>query len=304
MADIARAARRVVAGYPDLAGQAALRLSHRGARQLWICTVQREPAGSSRWRLRRPRRLVDATGLGVPERPGRPTAAARGRSRPVAGCPRNRDSSPPKGVHDESSVRSLPLSGPSASTPLAVMAGAQDQRPRTPRATRSPRPATFAGECRHRREVLGFDLGDRDSQSRNPTPTSRRSTRQASDVSTATLATSHQGRALRYALVGTANRSRRRSRQPRRSATPAPARRSPRRRREGRFRPAILWVAGNVHGGEESGTDAVVAGAVRARDRTDCAAATIQDNAVVAILPSRTPTAGRLTPAAMPTASI
>src|SRR4029079_7810253 len=53
--------------------------------------------------------------------------------------------------------------------------------------------------------------------------------------------------------------------------------------------PEILWVAGNVHGGEESGTDASLRVLYELAARTDCAAATIRDNAVVAILPTQNP---------------
>ena len=53
--------------------------------------------------------------------------------------------------------------------------------------------------------------------------------------------------------------------------------------------PAILWVAGNVHGGEESGTDASLRVLYELAARTDCAAAAIRDNAVVVILPTQNP---------------
>ena len=53
--------------------------------------------------------------------------------------------------------------------------------------------------------------------------------------------------------------------------------------------PAILWIAGNVHGGEESGTDASLRVLYELADRTDCAAQQILDNAVVVILPTQNP---------------
>ncbi|HET9558292.1 MAG TPA: M14 family zinc carboxypeptidase, partial [Actinomycetota bacterium] len=53
--------------------------------------------------------------------------------------------------------------------------------------------------------------------------------------------------------------------------------------------PAILWVAGNVHGGEESGTDAALRVLYELADRRDCAADQILDNAIVVLLPTQNP---------------
>ena len=53
--------------------------------------------------------------------------------------------------------------------------------------------------------------------------------------------------------------------------------------------PEILWVAGNVHGGEESGTDASLRVLWELADRSDCAAQQILDNAVVVLLPTQNP---------------
>ena len=53
--------------------------------------------------------------------------------------------------------------------------------------------------------------------------------------------------------------------------------------------PAILWIAGNVHGGEESGTDASLRVLWELADRTDCAAQQILDEALVVILPTQNP---------------
>jgi len=146
---------------------------------------------------------------------------------------------------------------------------------------------TYAGEVPTARDVLGFELGNRDV-------TVAESDRylaavdQASDrVQAHTLATSHQGRALRYALVGdpadvaAAVAAADLLRDP--GTTPAEA------DALAASAPAILWVAGNVHGGEESGTDASLRVLYELADRTDCAATTITDNTVVAILPTQNP---------------
>ncbi len=53
--------------------------------------------------------------------------------------------------------------------------------------------------------------------------------------------------------------------------------------------PAILWVAANVHGDEESGTDASLRVLHELADRSDCAAQRILRNAVVVLLPVQNP---------------
>ncbi len=53
--------------------------------------------------------------------------------------------------------------------------------------------------------------------------------------------------------------------------------------------PEILWIAANVHGSEESGTDAALRVMYELADRSDCAAARILDNAIVVLLPIQNP---------------
>ena len=53
--------------------------------------------------------------------------------------------------------------------------------------------------------------------------------------------------------------------------------------------PAILWVAANVHGNEKSGADAALKVLYELADRTDCAAQTVLDNAIVVIMPTQNP---------------
>ena len=66
--------------------------------------------------------------------------------------------------------------------------------------------------------------------------------------------------------------------------------------------PAILWLAGNVHGNEESGADADLRILYELADRDDCAAQ-ILDNAIVVIAPRRTPTVARTRPGGITTTS-
>jgi hypothetical protein len=53
--------------------------------------------------------------------------------------------------------------------------------------------------------------------------------------------------------------------------------------------PAVLWVAGNVHGSEESGADAALHALYELTSRTDCVADGILADAVVIILPIQNP---------------
>jgi hypothetical protein len=103
---------------------------------------------------------------------------------------------------------------------------------------------------------------------------------------------SWQGRELRFAIVGHGDRLRRASLA--RIAAAAQKLRDPRTSPQAatviarRF-PAILWVASNVHGGEESGTEGSLRVLYELADRDDCAARRILDNALVVLLPIQNP---------------
>jgi hypothetical protein len=141
-------------------------------------------------------------------------------------------------------------------------------------------------------EVLGISLGDRDVT----VAESDRYLRAVSDASPkvvdGVLGRSWNGRPLRYAVVGkpawttpaALGRIGRSLEALRDADTPAA--------RAGRLAastPAVLWVAGNVHGGEESGTDAALRVLYELAARTDCTAQTILDKAVVVVLPTQNP---------------
>ncbi|MGH2803343.1 MAG: M14 family zinc carboxypeptidase [Thermoleophilaceae bacterium] len=103
---------------------------------------------------------------------------------------------------------------------------------------------------------------------------------------------SWQGREFRYAIVGHSDRLGERSLD--RISDAAQMLRDPRTPRErarsiARRFPAILWIASNVHGGEESGTDASLRVLYELADRDDCAARQILDNAIVVLLPIQNP---------------
>jgi hypothetical protein len=53
--------------------------------------------------------------------------------------------------------------------------------------------------------------------------------------------------------------------------------------------PTILWVSGNVHGGEESGADASLHALYELASRSDCVVDEILANALVVILPTQNP---------------
>ncbi|MGH2961343.1 MAG: M14 family zinc carboxypeptidase [Solirubrobacterales bacterium] len=103
---------------------------------------------------------------------------------------------------------------------------------------------------------------------------------------------SWQGRELRWAIVGNEDRlgdraldkikkAAQKLRDPDTSAGQA-------RKIADRF-PAILWVASNVHGGEESGTEGSLRVLYELADRDDCAARQILDNSIVVLLPIQNP---------------
>ncbi len=111
-------------------------------------------------------------------------------------------------------------------------------------------------------------------------------------VSSGTYATSVLGRPLLYAVVGnpenvtpqgleTIRQSVLRMRDPSTPADEVAALAA--------TTPAFLYIAGNVHGSEESGADASLEVLYDLADRTDCAARQILDDAVVFILPIQNP---------------
>src|SRR5215210_3101579 len=153
-------------------------------------------------------------------------------------------------------------------------------------------PPSFRGEVPTAQQTIGIALGDRDATTaesdRYLLAVDAASTRVTSGVA----ATSVQGRPLRYAIAGRPERltasglaavrvSAATLMDPRTSDCEAA--------RIAASDPAVLWIAGNVHGGEESGTDASLRVLYELADREDCAARQILDNAIVVILPTQNP---------------
>ena len=106
------------------------------------------------------------------------------------------------------------------------------------------------------------------------------------------LGTSHLGRPIRYAIVGrSANVNpggldaiRLAHQQIRDPATPRAAAAS-----LAETTPAFLWIGANIHGNEESGTDAVLRVLHELADRRDCVVQQILSDAVVFIVPVQNP---------------
>lgn len=151
---------------------------------------------------------------------------------------------------------------------------------------------SFRGEVPAAQDVIGFPLGERDVTTAESDTYLQAVSDASPRVVDGVLAESVQGRPLRYAIVGSpgnvtpqglarvraaAARLRDPSTPPAEAATLAET------------TPAILWVAGNVHGGEESGTDASLRVLYELADRDDCAARRVLDNAIVVILPTQNP---------------
>jgi hypothetical protein len=153
-------------------------------------------------------------------------------------------------------------------------------------------PAEYAGVVPTPKDVLGFHLGRREVTTDQAWAYLDAVDAASDRVVTDTYAVSPLGRELRYAIVGlpenvtpdgleAIRQDILRIRDP---ATP---------REEARTlaasTPAFLYLAGNVHGSEESGTDASLRVLYQLADRTDCAAQQILENAVVFILPIQNP---------------
>ncbi len=148
-------------------------------------------------------------------------------------------------------------------------------------------PATYAGDVPTAKQVLGFALGEREVTVAESDRYLSRVAAASDRVEAGVLARSWQGRPLRYALVGAparveaAQQAAQRLRDPATTVEQAAA--------IAERSPAILWVAGNVHGDEESGADATLRALRGLADRTDCAARTVRQGAVVAVLPVQNP---------------
>ena len=150
----------------------------------------------------------------------------------------------------------------------------------------------FGGNVPTSDQVLGFALGSQEATAAEINAYVDAVDAASDRVVSGTFGTSPQGRQLRYALVGNPDTvspgglaavqdAVARLRDPE-----TPAREA---ERLAQTTPVVLWLMGNVHGGEESGADAELRVLYELADREDCAAAQILDNALVGIIPTQNP---------------
>jgi hypothetical protein len=153
-------------------------------------------------------------------------------------------------------------------------------------------PPTFRGEVPTGRDVLGFDLGSQEVTAAESDAYVAAVDAASPRIVSGVAGHSVEGRPLTYAIVGkpenvtptglAAVQSAARTLED--PATPAASASA-----LAASSPAILWIAANVHGSEESGTDAALRVLYELADRSDCAAAQILDNAIVVLLPIQNP---------------
>lgn len=152
--------------------------------------------------------------------------------------------------------------------------------------------ATFAGVVPKAKDVIGFNLG-RHEVTTDQAWTYLDAVDAASDrVVSGVYATSPLGRPLKYAIVGNPENVTAAGLEAIRQAVLTirdPLTPTDEADALAAATPAFLYVAGSVHGSEESGADAALKTLFQLADRTDCAAQQILDNAVVFILPIQNP---------------
>ncbi|XVQ13298.1 M14 family zinc carboxypeptidase [Spirillospora sp. CA-255316] len=150
----------------------------------------------------------------------------------------------------------------------------------------------YRGKVPSPKQVLGIELGERAVTSAESDRYLETVAARSERVISGTLATSGQGRPLKYAIAGRPELLSKAGLAKVRAETGLL--RDPRTpealaRRIAERGVPILWVAGNVHGDEPSGTDAALQVLRNLGDRTDCAATTVLNNALVVILPTQNP---------------
>ncbi|WP_158588120.1 M14 family zinc carboxypeptidase [Actinomadura logoneensis] len=180
-------------------------------------------------------------------------------------------------------ARSASAAPPSSPSPASSTATACDPTRTAP---------VYRGRVPSPKQVLGIELGDREVTAAESDRYLEAVAASSERVVSGTLATSAQGRPLKYAIAGRPELLTRAGLA--RVRGEAAALRDPRTpdglaaRLAERGVP-ILWVSANVHGDEPSGTDAALRVLRDLGDRTDCAARTILDNALVVVLPTQNP---------------
>jgi len=153
-------------------------------------------------------------------------------------------------------------------------------------------PPSFRGEVPTAEQVLGFPLGSREVTAAESDTYVDAVDAASARVVSGTLGTTWEGRPIRYALVGSLENVTPEGLAGIQEAARAlrdPATSDQQAAEVARRAPAVLWLMGNVHGGEESPTDAELRVLYELADRDDCAARQILDNALVGIIPMQNP---------------
>lgn len=151
---------------------------------------------------------------------------------------------------------------------------------------------TYRGQVPSPEQVLGFTPGDQEATTDEILTYLSAVDAASTRVTTAQAATSVQGRPIRYAIVGqpswvsssgltTLRSNLAKLRDPLLPADQAASLAA--------STPRLLWMAANVHGGEESGADAALQVLYDLADRSDCAATAITDSSVVVVMPTQNP---------------
>jgi Zinc carboxypeptidase len=154
-------------------------------------------------------------------------------------------------------------------------------------------PKHFRGEVPTPKDVLGFELGvDREVTSAESRKLVQAIARSTHRVVTGRYGRSVRGRPLQYAIVGSPGNvtdaglakiraATAKIRDPQTSAAQAAD--------LAETTPGIVWLIGNVHGGEESGADADLQTLYELADRDDCVVEEILANAIVLVIPVQNP---------------
>jgi hypothetical protein len=175
---------------------------------------------------------------------------------------------------------------------IAIAPGAQQSTAAPAPCDPMQTPPVFRGTVPTSEQVLGFPLGSREVTAAEANAYVDAVDAASDRVVSGTFGTSWQGRQLRYTLVGDPKHvtpsglvalqdAIGKLRDPETSARDA--------EHLARTTPVVLWLMGNVHGGEESATDAELRVLFELADRDDCAARQILENAVIGIIPTQNP---------------
>jgi len=153
-------------------------------------------------------------------------------------------------------------------------------------------PAEYSGTVPRAKEVLGYRLGRREASVEDAYAYLDAVDAASDEVITGTYGTSVQGRPLRYAMVGLPERLTPEALEETREALRTI--RDPETPHDevvalAATTPPFLYIAGNAHGTEESGTEGSLRVLFDLADRTDCAARRILESAIVVVIPTQNP---------------